>query len=189
MMFLQIFAYQDKISGYIFVHIFQHELSDIKSLKKDEEKIKRRLKRLYATRNEKVAFVLNLRFNIEDEYLEELRDVIKTKWKNAKLFVVVFNSDTESDRVEDDLSIYRVKRVHNFYDYFQTNWVWRFLDCMETKEYNTFLCGILATRKIYKGHKIVLFPKISTLFCIQLFLFGFRLIFIIGKDKLIFREV
>ena len=184
------YDYQDKISGYNFVHTFKHDKDDIKNLKKDEYKIKRRLKRLYDTKKNKVVFVLSLNFDIEDRYIEELSQIIQSKWDNAKLYVIIFDANENREVSKEEYHIWKLARKENLYDYFETNWVWKFLDNLVVDEYkHLFFWRQILYKKIYKGMKVILFPKIPTILSTSTFVFGLRFVLTIGRDKAFFREV
>ncbi len=183
------YNHYDKVSGYNFIHTFMHKDTDIKNLKKDEEKIKKRIKRLYSTCDKKVAFIFSVRFDLEDKYINELYKIINSKWKNAKLYVILFNTPEDSEKDDGNLFVWRLKRQTDSYDFWETNYIWHFLDNFQVEEYKKLLFGQILYKRIYKGIKIRLLPKITALFCLQLFIFGLRLILSIGKEKNVFREV
>jgi len=173
------------------------------------EVFRKRCKKLdYLLQNsKKILLILSVINDIETKYVKELLQTIQNKYPSCEINIhfQAFNC-TENECYQDgNLKVAKYKREENVYDYLQTNWEWRFLDKIKLsslfyKNQTLFSknnaqattsqktkkghCKIINFWKLKKGFGMSILPDINTLIYTKLYLFGLRLHFCIGKNRI-----
>ena len=166
-----------------------------KTRNKDKEKDrvikikKKRCKRFidYLERAENVLIVLSVNKEIDIESVKNLVKVLRGRFLNTNIdvFYQAFNAKENESLSLSNLEIRKYQRPENDYGYNNNNFEWRFLD--EIKLSNMFekqAGNFFKTTTIKKGIRISILNKISTAFYLKLYLFGARLQFVIGKNRI-----
>lgn len=185
--------YKDCKTGYYWVNHFNKRIEDFNDeYIKVKEKIDRRIKRLkfYIDKSEKILFILSTTFEINIESIQYLSDTLEKLYpgKNFYFRVIVFSSKENHILMTNNIEINYYKRNINDYDFTKTNYEWSFLDdLIYDPLYLTRkrkLENLFSMNRIKKGFMICFFPKLNTIFYIKLYLFGLRLQFSFGKNRI-----
>ena len=142
-------------------------------------------------------FILSTFIKIEEEPLKNLIETLQKIYpdKSFKIISIQFNpfKDIYSPLIENDehiiscdgkIEIFRYKRRENNYDYNFTNIEWCFLDNIELKnKLNKSKFELIKFGKLKKGISVKIFPTVLTIISLNLYLFGMRFSFSIGKHK------
>ena len=184
--------YQDTYTEIFFYNHFSKKIDNNGEFKKVKEKITRRIERFlyFLNKSNKILFIFSHHYNFENKPYIELYNFLKEFYPDKEIHIRVIQFGTNEPSFEYDdarLMITRIKRENNYYDFTKTNIEWQFLDNIECDlskfENNKPKSAILKIQKIKKGAFFSLFPKINTLIYFKLYLFGLRIFFSFGKNR------
>lgn len=184
--------YQDTYTEIFFYNHFSKKIDNNGEFKKVKEKITRRIERFlyFLNKSNKILFIFSHHYNFENKPYIELYNFLKEFYPDKEIHIRVIQFGTNEPSFEYDdarLMITRIKRENNYYDFTKTNIEWQFLDNIECDlskfENNKPKSAILKIQKIKKGVFFSLFPKINTLIYFKLYLFGLRIFFSFGKNR------
>lgn len=199
------YQYEDLNTGFrYFNHFYRTENEDAEKLRVIEL-FRKRCKRFdyFLKNSKKVLLILSVICDIDTDCVKNLYRVVQELYPNCEINIHFQAFDCEKDEIQtfDNLIVIKYKRKENVYDYTNTNWEWRFLDKLKLSE--LFFKNreknmppqlsvksphpevkIIKFWRIKKGIGFALFPNINTLLYFKLYLFGLRIHFSIGKNRI-----
>lgn len=183
--------YQDMATKYYFLNHFNKELDVDNEFEKVKEKIDRRIKRFlcYVNNSSRILFILTHEYYIDNQPYIDLYNFLKEFYpdKEIHIKVVQFNTNVPSFEYDNKkLTIVRIERKCNNYDFVKTNIEWQFLDNIEINlpELSKNRFSVLKIKKIKKGILCSIFASLNTIMYVKFCLFGIRLFFVIGKNRI-----
>lgn len=182
------YQYKDKATGYRFIHFFDKPITNENSYKKVKEKFDKRIQRLYSLieKSESILFLLDIKFPIDLDLIKRLENTLIEKFGNKKMdFVILeFNSTDDDIYLKDNVTVYKIKREINLYDFNETNFEWAFLDNIKISK-NLFkpTLQIISIKKIKKGYGIYILNQIPSILRIRLYIIGIRFDFCLGRVR------
>lgn len=183
--------YQDTETKYYFLNHFDNELDVDNEFEKVKEKIDRRINRFLNCINNsnKILFLLSHVFYIENQPYIDFYNFLKEFYPNKEIYIKAVQFDSKEPSFEFDngkLKIIRIERSSNYYDFVKTNIEWQFLDNIEINlpELSKSDFSVLKIKKIKKGVLCSIFASLNTIMYVKFCLFGIRLFFVIGKNRI-----
>lgn len=181
--------YKDLATGYYWVNHFSQKIdNNIKEYKKVKQKFDKRVTRLdnYIKKSQTILLLLSTNFSVNIEPCRYLINTLNKKYPN-KIFdikVSSFGCQNNTSIEEHNIIINHYQRELNLNDFIKTNIEWDFLN---TINYNPILLkssfNLMIIEPKKRGFAIHLFPSIQTIFYIKIYFMGFRLQFVIGRNK------
>ncbi len=186
--------YKDTYTGYYYVNHFSKKIDNSDEYEIVKTKLDRRIKRMleYIDNSDKILFVLSTCFQIEEEPLINLINVLKELYPSKVFDIVSIAFSCEKDELIEhpNVKMFRYKRDNNVYDYIRTNYEWAFLDDVKLVNINKKVNinekekpVLLKIKKVKRGISIHLFSKLPTIAAFKLYFFGIRYNFCLGKIK------
>lgn len=177
--------YSDKYSGYYFLNHFNTSINEKGCYENFYTKLRRRINRLQEKikNGKKILFILSTTNEFNTDCIQKLQATLKTIYPNKQFDFVVISfscSQDETYNINENITVYKYKRAQNEYDFIKTNFEWAFLDNIRLSTRNSEQFSLKLRNKTLC---IYLFTRMSTLFRINLYVFGLRLDFCIGKVR------
>ena len=179
-----LYQYQDMVSGYNIIPLFKRPIDNDKEYRECKKIIDRRIKRFFEAckLSKKICFILSLDFHIKEDIILELYNVLSQITNgDVTLVLLLFNADENKIDTSANITIIKTTRSSNIYDYAKTNYEWSFLDSYKLCSRFKSQRSIFTINKIKKGYQIILLNFINTILRFNIYLFGLRLDFCIGK--------
>lgn len=122
--------YRDTYSGYFFPNHFKEDAA--KEYDAFYKKLRRRVDRLIAKIKSarKVLFILSAAFPMDAACLEKLNERLAELFPDVRFDfeTVIFGCPAEEKKTIGNIHLKRCVRQQNLYDFYKTNFEWRFLD-------------------------------------------------------------
>lgn len=128
------YCYIDELTDFKFIHHFDEPIEAPGVYDAFRAIWQRRFERFFATidSSDSTLFLLETSFTYDFSLANDIFTSISALWPEKHLALRVMQFSAEQDESMPDVlgggGLYRYRRMHNLYDFSETNWEWSFLD-------------------------------------------------------------